>query len=370
MSLPPHLAYSCRKWAYQCDRPGRQPRQVIRLAKSAKTHTKSSKAVKNNVNIIFNDDTEAGKEWSTRELDVNSTSDKSELAVVVGEMLPSIPDIGPRRIPKRLSEFDEQRHCVVSTQDSRIVVFKLSDQRGNFHGLCNKQDGLCDTLLLPQHQQDQIVFYSEWVTLQSNVAKESFTHWKKQASLFRSEYAASRGFHDVNEVANNGELEPPAKRGALPEDDEILVNPISRREIFNEEEAGEVTKACKTLAIVEAHIAEYEDIHRGIKEVQDLGWRTLGGSTISGPTRSESDLRSIIDLAAEAGDIDKVRLAIAELVRILYLGVDAKIGRISGMVERMSDRSKRVREELTRPRGAMGDDDDSTNSESDVDMQG
>ncbi|KAI0441879.1 hypothetical protein F4803DRAFT_551673 [Xylaria telfairii] len=195
MPLPTYLAYSSHRWGYRYASTDRKPYQVIRIA-SVESQTLSQSTSKStlNIDIILNDNTGAGKSWSREELNINGAH-YSQLAVVVGELLPKNPmdELGFVSLPKQIRLFDERVHYVVNTvQDARIVVAKFMDMgvaRRFLYGLHTKQNGLCKTAPLPQTVHDRLVFYPEWTCGGHQYAYHSyFRSWKEHIANFINNY--------------------------------------------------------------------------------------------------------------------------------------------------------------------------------------
>lgn len=110
------VAFNFRLWGYRHGRSNRQRYRVIRMRNDGKGA--SSKAA---VSTLGTDDTTgAGQAWSKEELDIDGTY-KGNLVVVVGELLPDVPDNTVKTF-KRMSAFDFDHHTTISTLPNLPIV--------------------------------------------------------------------------------------------------------------------------------------------------------------------------------------------------------------------------------------------------------
>lgn len=87
----------------------------------------------------------------------------SLLAVVVGEILPAVPDCEGFTNPLPLRDFDAGYHGFVETRpQTRLVVAIIGQQHCTLHLLHGKRhDGLCEATPLPGERNcdDRVVYY-------------------------------------------------------------------------------------------------------------------------------------------------------------------------------------------------------------------
>ncbi|KAL6413694.1 uncharacterized protein AUP68_03219 [Ilyonectria robusta] len=138
--------------------------------------------------IGASDATGAGQAWSKEELDIHGTY-KANLVVVVGELLPDVPNNSVKAF-KRMSVFDFDHHSILPTLPNLpIVVRRLDDERTNLFLLQDKKDGLCKIAQLPLAGRDKIVWYSEWTAGDdATQAKTRQNIWRNNISSFCKSY--------------------------------------------------------------------------------------------------------------------------------------------------------------------------------------
>ncbi|UPL01216.1 hypothetical protein LCI18_012150 [Fusarium solani-melongenae] len=143
------IAFCFRGWAYDTGKVDRPKRRVIRVSKA---HTsRGAKAI-----LAANDTTDAGFVISPKEEDIDLCSATNScpsglLAVVVGELLPTVPDYTLFVNSLPLHEFDPSLHTLAETRpDARLVVAIIGRKRCTLHLLHGRrQDGLCEATPLP-----------------------------------------------------------------------------------------------------------------------------------------------------------------------------------------------------------------------------
>ncbi|KAJ3569483.1 hypothetical protein NPX13_g6069 [Xylaria arbuscula] len=176
--------------------------------------------------IINPDETGAGKQWSPKELDTENLR-KSELALVIGEILP--PSITPvlenATTSRSLRTFNVGRHTMIPTEpNAMIVVIRLSDvdkpPPPPLCVLCHKKDDICDAWPLPQAKRelpqatrDLIFFYHEWVTSSTCGPGITFGCNRGIARKFISQYLKD------HEVPSHGAVESSNRAGENRDDD-------------------------------------------------------------------------------------------------------------------------------------------------------
>ena len=249
--LPDHLAYNCRRMAYLHGRTARVPKQVIRISQDKFWPvTRGSGAAKDNLAIVFSDKTGAGKHWSAKELDTTGKLAKSDLALVIGEIIPTAPDREKKCFCNTLAGFDEKEDCVIPTTPDAVVVVLRFSKGSNIFALCHKNDGVCDTLDLPKEMQDHVFFYSEWADYESTRASSIYNGMRKNAATFIREYLETHVFLNVQQVSSKPE---PAKvlqqsyvgQHSDSNNERIVKNLLLNRGRFDLGGAQEASEACK-----------------------------------------------------------------------------------------------------------------------------
>ncbi|RSL70814.1 hypothetical protein CEP54_001612 [Fusarium duplospermum] len=137
------IAFCFRGWAYDTGKFGRPKRRVIRINRA---HTsKGARAI-----LAADDTTDAGFVINPKEEDIDGV-DYRLLAVVVGELLPAMPDYKFFINSLPYHDFDPVFHTLVETKpQTRLVVAIIGQRNCTLHLLhTRRQDGLCEATPLP-----------------------------------------------------------------------------------------------------------------------------------------------------------------------------------------------------------------------------
>jgi hypothetical protein len=161
----------------------------------------------------MDDDSDAGKIFSSKELDVDGQA-VEQLVVVIGEvLLPETVVDGYEKfkIPKKtegVSGFNPEEHTLIKLKDDEkaaIVVAKLKQgTRMNLYALYNKQDGVCKMIQLPSSVNDKnhhLFYYREWTDPDSKPHRDHKaikTQWMKNITQFCTNYLDEHEFTRIN----------------------------------------------------------------------------------------------------------------------------------------------------------------------------
>ncbi|KAK4149465.1 hypothetical protein C8A00DRAFT_18846 [Chaetomidium leptoderma] len=172
---------------------GRTPSQVIRVGNTEDEAISMEQAVET-LGVLAQDQTSAGKEWSSAELAVLG-SKKDDLVIIVGVLLPNnLANVYKPSVPKTVEEFDSSKHTLLSSNvTTPTVVRKLSGWPTNLFVLANKnpETDLCRVRPLPKKINRRIFFYREWTDtagLASGQANARYDTWKRNIAAFADDY--------------------------------------------------------------------------------------------------------------------------------------------------------------------------------------
>ncbi|RSM08878.1 hypothetical protein CDV31_007929 [Fusarium ambrosium] len=120
------IAFCFRGWAYDTGKAGRPKRRVIRINRAHTT--RGARAI-----LAADDTTDAGFVINPKEEDIDGV-DYRRLAVVVGELLPAVPDYKLFVNSLPYHDFDPGFHTLVGTEPQTRLVVAIIGQRNYYFG--------------------------------------------------------------------------------------------------------------------------------------------------------------------------------------------------------------------------------------------